>query len=512
MTKERHYSSTKIRDASSHFVIGRIVTGLLAMGWLVVLIRYMPAPEYGTYVACLAIFEVTNNLSGMGIGESIQRFLPELRVRGNSLEFGNFLLRSLKFRFLSAVLFGAALFAAFDTVTRLAGVSPPPGLALVFSVFFLAESLLRFFNDQLLGALLAQKTAQRIQTVKNFTRLAAVSALVGLSQPLALDTVFAFEVTSAVCAMLFAFPEVRQIRRESRMAGNSAQAAASLDSRAVLRYGTFAYLSLCTYQIYGSDTLKLIVSRLLGSVEIAAYGMAAALADTLRRYLPLFLLSGIIRPSLVARWTENRDPAQLNHLCNLAFKINLFFLAPVIAFMAVAGDQFGDWLSAGKYTSAGLLLTLMTALIATQSLRIVFAMLSAAYTFPAASFTATLISTLGLPVSVWLGQRYGSIGVLGGTLASDLSWIVVLVVRLHLAKCSFRPDWIGIAKLTLAAAVGVQAAKRFPPYASDVYSLALAGVIVFVGYAASVLIFNPLGKNDWAVMKKLKPGRSVKKK
>ena len=147
MSKERHYSSAKIRDASSHFVIGKIGTGLLAMGWLVLLVRYMDAPEYGTYVACLAIFEVTNNLSGMGIGEAIQRFLPEVRILGGNQEFGSFLMRALKFRLLSAALFGSAMYLAFDTVTRLAGVSPQPGLAPVFTAFFMGESVLRFFNE-----------------------------------------------------------------------------------------------------------------------------------------------------------------------------------------------------------------------------------------------------------------------------------------------------------------------------------------------------------------------------
>ena len=511
MSKERHYSAAKIRDASSHFVIGKIGTGLLAMGWLVLLVRYMDAPEYGTYVACLAIFEVTNSLSGMGIGEAIQRFLPEVRILGGNQEFGSFLMRALRFRLLSAALFGSAMYLAFDTVTRLAGVSPQPGLAPVFTAFFMGESVLRFFNDHLLGALLAQKTAQRILMVKNSVRLLAGLALIGIAQPLTLNAAFSFEVTSAVCALLFAFPEVRQIRREGRLVAQADNAEAVLNWRAIWRYGTFAYLSLCTYQVYGSDALRLIVSRFMGSVEMASYGMAAALADTLKRYLPLFLLIAIIRPTLVARYTENRDPAQLNHLCNLVYKINLFFLAPIIASMAVVGDQVGDWISAGKYTHAGMLLTLMTALLATQSLRLIFSMLSATYTFPATTFTATLASTAGLPISILLGLKFGSIGVLGGSLASDLIWITVLVFRLYFAKCSFIPDWLGIGKLAVAAVAATEASKYFSPYANDVYSLALAGTLVFVTYVTLAYILRPFGKEDWTVMKKLKRGRKEKK-
>lgn len=503
MNKPRHYSAGNIRDAAAYFIVGKTVAGGLAVAWLIVLLRNLSPPDYAAYVVLLAVFEITNALSGFGVPEAVQRFLPETRVRGNNREFTTLLLRALQIRILTTVLSGAVVLVTFDAIVRFAGLEPPHGLAAVFAAFFIAESLLRFFNDHLLGALLAQKTAQRNQIVKNSIRLAALLILLGLSHTLTLDTIFWLEFISAMSALIFTLPEAKQLKGAPQDATTPSEFL--LDWRRITRVGVFGYLTICLYQLYGSDTLKLVVSRLLGATEAASYGMAAAIAEIIRRYLPLFLLHGVIRPSLVARYTENQSYEQQNHLCNLVFKLNLLILAPIIAFMAVSGDAFGAWISAGKYTSAGILLTVMTALIVSQAQRLVYAMLASVYTFPGTSLSATVASVVALPLSIFLGREYGAIGVLGGMFASDVIWITVVAVRLGIARRSYIPDRKGISKLIAAGIVGGGLAHLLVPHGEDLLGIVLAGFVVIGGYAGAAWIFKPFDSDDRLIIAKLIP-------
>lgn len=504
MNDERYYSAARVRDATVYFFAGKVATGGLALAWLIILLRHLSPSEYGAYVVLLAVFEITNALSGFGTPDVVQRFLPEARVRGSSTDFVTLLLRTLQIRILAAIWWGAILFFAFEALTSFVGLDPPNGLARLFAGFFIAESLLRFFNDHLLGALLAQKAAQRNQIVKNVIRLSVVLLLISLPYTLTLNTIFELELVSAICALFFAFREVKQLKSMHRQQ-EPATEATTLDLRRMLRFGLFNYLTVCIYQVYGSETLKLVVARLLGATEAASYGMAAALTETIRKYLPLFLFHGVIRPSLVARYAENRSCKQQNHLCNFVFKLNLFVLAPIVAFMAVSGDAFGAWISAGKYPSVGLLLTVMTALIVTQAQRLVYAMLASVYTFPGASLCATVVSVIALPLSVLLGREYGAIGVLGGTLASDVIWIAVVVIRLRMAGLPYVPDWEGIGKLLASAMVGGILASMFAPYSPNLFGVISAAFVVTGAYVAAVLLSKPFDYEDRLIIGKLIP-------
>jgi hypothetical protein len=178
-----------------------------------------------------------------------------------------------------------------------------------------------------------------------------------------------------------------------------------------------------------------------------------ALYDHVSRYLPATLLSGLIRPRLVASFVGPGGMDELARDTNLIGKLSLFALMPILVFALLAGDELLILLSDGKFSGTnyylGGLLVALIPLSQRQILETVAVTCEKSYL----CFFGAFIGATSLPLAyllLELGQGLWSAII--AIIVSQILFDAMLIIALTIIT-NFRFDSIGFFKLIVAALV-----------------------------------------------------------
>lgn len=497
------YSAAAARRSLGHFAGGKLVSAALGIAYLLTTVRAMEPGDYGRYVAVLASCEIFYLATGLGLSTVAQRYVAEYRVRAEAGAFCAFLNRALRRRLLLSLGFALGVLALWQPLMALTGMALDPTWRWMLGALLVASAGVSFL-EEVMGALLLQGYSQILGVLRNVAKLAFVTAALLAGAGLPLATVLAIECGVAVASWLAA--EVI-VRRWARRTPSSPQARADFASPTMDRVAWRFYAVQLLGQAYGTNMVKLLVTRLLGATQTAALGVAQSVTDMLRNYMPAHLLAAWVRPIMVARWVERRDLGELSLIANLVLKLNLLGLLPAAALFAVLGDPLLAWLTAGRYTGLGALLALLTGLTVLQSAHLLLTMVTLTLEQPGVSLRATLAAAATLPLLVLAMLGFGLHGAAIGLALGELAWVGVAWGLLRSRGFALRFDAAGVCKIALAALVAAGAGAMCLHTRNSLH-WALVAAAMALAYALALLILRPASASDLELVRRLLAARS----
>lgn len=468
----RPYSSAELRRSAWHFLSGKTISGLLTFTILLWLVRLLPVAEYGSYVSLIAATELGFAIGGLGLPWAAARFLPEARLRARPEVLRGLAWRLLRwqagFLFLLAALAGLT----FRHLLPALGIAVPVAAAAAWAGLIFVEGSGRFLREGLLSPLLQQGLVQSSLIARQALFIVLLGLLVALDR-IGLDTVLAAELAASLLSGLSALAGLsrylRALPRPQHDADWQAPSASTLWHVALPMYGGYL-LTLA----YSPQIFLLLLNRFSGIEVTATFGFLRNLYEQVARYLPATLLFGLVRPKLVASYADGGGMAELSRNANLAGKLSLFALLPVVGFSFAGGETLIELLSGGKFADTGLLFFgFMLALVPFSQRQLLE---TVAVTAGRATL-CTLGSAAGLftlPLMLWMlstgfGAWAGVLALGGGHL------LFVLLLIAGLDGVGYRADHAGLVKLLLAAAAGAFVAIIVPSF-----SLAWLNVVSWV--------------------------------
>lgn len=353
MADPGHYSLARIRRGAGHFLVGKALSAALTFGSFAMVARLLGASDYGAYAAVLACTELLLSLGTFGMDWAVARFLPEYRTRGTRRQLKRFTTAVVAFQALSiAIAMSLAALAAHWLSARLGAGAD---FVTLYAGVMFVEGMARVLRDQLLAGLLAQRAAQTCAVIRGgvLLLLLTLHPWIGDLTGSALGFVAAAEGTAAAAALVFgALSLTRLLRRHQPDPepddGTAWQAPALA---AVAGVAVSAYLGMLLVMPAGGPLLTLVLAQFAGPQAAGAFGFARGLVEQIRRFLPVELFLGLVRPGLVARYAQARDFEWLNRRLWLLFAVSAVSAMPVIALLvaqaplvtgAVAGASFAD--------------------------------------------------------------------------------------------------------------------------------------------------------------------------
>jgi hypothetical protein len=246
------------------------------------------------------------------------------------------------------------------------------------------------------------------------------------------------------------------------------------------RTGLNMYIAYLFTLLYSPQVFLVLVLRVLGTEAAATFGFLRSLYDQIARYLPAALLFNLIRPKLVASFVGGGGMAELAPNANMAGKLSLFALMPLIAFAAVGGAELIDWLSGARFGDTGFLfLGFMLALIP-FSQRQLMESVAVATGYSALCPRAAASGLLMLPLMA--GLLHFGLGLWAPVIALALGHLLFnLMILISLARrTGYRPDLAGFYKLIAAAVAAFLGAVWLPPL-SPLWLQVLADASVAMG-------------------------------
>lgn len=489
------YSASRVTSGVAYLVVGKAITSVAGIGTFLLLVRSLPVEQFAAYTVLFALVELVDAATGVGLAHVLSRYVPELYVRQRIGSMRRLMAWALSLRLGVVVI---ALTAIYLLVGKL---SPWIGLAGFEWAFqaYLAVVLAKVAATTIftvLESMLHQKAAQLgfgFVTVSRF----ALLALAASHGTLDLATVIAIEfATDAAGFAILFFALLRAIRGQQAARGDADWMDSNL--RRMSEFGLKGYLQHLLILPYGSSINRLLVGGSLTTPEVALFGFAQSIADLMERYLPVKLLSGVIRPVLTARYVRDGKFADLELSANLIFKINSVLISLGAVVVVAGGEEMVALVTGGRYSdgSVGLLL-LMCALVLMYSLRYMLDHVSHAVERNGPLIWSNAVITGSVLPGVALLPHLGVYALPSANLAGLVVGSAVLIWRLGRDGFKYHHDLSGLANMLLATggAIGIAEISRWGGASWPVAVIAAVPV-----FAALCFAFKPWRLEEKALL------------
>lgn len=500
---EDPFHASAAKRALGYFIVGKVLAGLTGFGFLVYAARGLATNDYGAYVSLVAILEITLLTTNLGAYPIAQRYVTEARLPANLPQLPVLVWATAAYR-------AATLLVACVLLGSLGGgglqwmkLANAAMLLPVYAVVIGFEGFARYL-DLVLESLLQQRLAQASALFRNIARLSAVAWATHFNQGLELATLVHIELACSTLGALFVM--VLMWRLMHRLVPSEvAKQAQPLDWRRMWAFAMPLTAAQVLSQLYSPDAIKFVIARLLGVVEVAAFGLAHSLSAMVQRYLPAQMLLGWLRPLLVSRHASGASGHELVATGNLILKLNHFLLVPAIVWVAVEAPTLVLLVSGGKAPSAAPLLSGLMALLILQALHVVLSMLATSIEDRRGVLLGILISVPGIGLGIWLTSSLGAIGMVLGLWASEAAYCVVTTLSLRRCGLPFMIDWPAWGRIGLAAGLpgGVIAATQGP--ATTVAGLSVHALIFALAYLLLSRALRPFKAHERARVNRMLP-------
>jgi len=309
---------------SFYAAFGTYATHFFSLLISVVLTRRLDRETYGVYSVLLSLYMVLTLLFSLGAQPVIQRYLPELDVRGNRRGVIRLTLYgALTHLFAGLVIalvcwFGRSWLADFYNIPagQFAGVMP----------FFILFTILKWEASILEETLTAHRSQQYRNIVLSLFQAAKwVLFLFLLPQDGSIQTVMFYLAVSNLFLFLAFAGRVTQLSLRV-----PARTSEELPVRRIARYGLLRYMSQATIIGFFTDIDVQLISHFHDPEQAGLYGFATKTVQMVASLVPIYFMLTVITPVYIREYTERKDPGQLIRVFGFYNKLVTAFLAPTL--------------------------------------------------------------------------------------------------------------------------------------------------------------------------------------
>ncbi len=446
------YSSVALTRSAAHFLTGKIASALLTLIILLWLVRLLSVEEYGIYVTLVAGMELMLALISLGLPWVAARYLPESRLYASGKILAQFVWQLIARLSLFLVIGSLLLFVVVPWFLVPLELAQHTNVARLYLLVLLVEGLGRNIREYILGPLLQQGMAQISLTARNLTLLLLLSIVV-VQGTVHLAHVVLVELAASMLGTALALRGlVRYLQVHRDLPGKGGWQPQNWGE--MWRIARHMYFNHLVTLVYSPQIFVFLIQRYAGLEATALFGFLRSLYAQISNYMPATLLFSLIRPKLIASYVGEGGMAELTRNANLAGKLSLFVLMPVLIFVWLAGDELVNLLSGGKFIGsgdylAGLLLVLIP-----------FSQRQILETVAVVSDMSHLCSWAGIFGALALPLAYGLIesgqGLWGPVIAMIVGQVIfnATLIAAMANTTIYRPDTIGFLKLAAAALAG----------------------------------------------------------
>jgi hypothetical protein len=248
------------------------------------------------------------------------------------------------------------------------------------------------------------------------------------------------------------------------------------------------YLSMMLNQPYSPQALLLLAGLFLPAPATATLGFARNLTELVRRYQPVEMLLGLVRPLLISTYAREHDFAGLARLSQLIYKLSLLTLCPVLVACTAYGDLLVDVLAKHKYPDAYWLVVGLGWTLVLRSHRLLVGTMANILDRPQLLTRTALATLVVLPLCAAgfaLGQGPLTLFIAACVEETLGTWLIVRGMRA--LGHAYAPPWAAMARVAsigMALSGLLLLARRWEP---SLASLALQAVAAAAGAVAIVL-------------------------
>jgi O-antigen/teichoic acid export membrane protein len=506
MHTDNPYSAYQVRQSLIHFIFGKGATAIIGIALLLLVVRALPVNEYGIYIALLAVLEITQLASNLGLFAAAYRYVPELRSQNQGTALQGLLFRLSVLRLLTLIAAVVVIGLLSAPIVDFLNIKNYEQVFVLYGLVIISEGFARYL-DILFDSLLLQKCSQIAVLVRNGLRLIGLAILVAtevgdvsLINWVKVELLASF-IGAIISVLMLSRYSLNLKRKSPGLKGENVRPGR------YLVYAGPSYLAQLIGLVYGPETTKLILTKIAGVLQVGAFGFAASFSAMLQRYLPVFLLLGLVRPLFVSTHNSVDRNKRLNQLTNIVLKLNLFVLFPLIAFMLASGNQLASFLSGGKFPDAGSFLVILMVLLVFQTWHAVLSLVTLALEDGISGLHGTVLGLLGLLAGVAFLPKFGAYSLCVGLVLSEIMWCGYVLFSLYKKGLKIENDWLGTGKIFIFSLIALLVAELSKQLFKAPQLVTICSDLIIIGTVFTFLsyLIKPFTSDERNLINKILP-------
>jgi len=472
---------SKIKSGSIWLGIRFIISGLLGVIAMPLIARTLSVEEYGIYNILFAVSVWVSILTGFGLPNIFQRFIPEALQSQDYGLIKSLVKKGLLVRLILSV-FAVVFLALFPG--PIGNVFNVKGWERYFLIFLIAIICMLEVGlwRVVFNGLFLQKYAVISNICWSSCRVILISLVVlwgkGLTAVLIVETV-SWIVWLSLLA-IFYHKYFLAIHKETDKI--------ELPYKRFLRYGGFSFLSEMGSTVLDMATDLFVITIYLGPVAAGIYGFCDRIIKLFRQVLPHAVLRNIIQPVFFAHYAETQNLKELEKMFNFLTKLTALFLFPLAIWLCVLGKEFIFYIFGEKYLSAYLPLCIIISFFAANAFSESAGLVLQSIEKVNILFYSKIFAFYNLVGDLLVVKSYGVVGVALVTSSAVLFknlfclYFTRQYINLHI-------HFVSLMKIVTNALLMGLALSLMRPYIDSLFSFILISAIGAVVYFA-ICFFN----------------------
>ncbi|MGZ8270518.1 MAG: beta-1,6-N-acetylglucosaminyltransferase [Methylophilus sp.] len=348
------YSSARIKVGLLHFMLGKGASAIAGFAAMLLVIRELSVSSFAAYSILVAMVEIITAISGFGLVHALLRYVPELYAKHYQLSLKKFLTYSICIRVV--VLFATGLVAYYlsDAIAPKIGLGAMLDAFKLFLLVVVVRSITHFIS-QILESTLHQGNAQLAFLLAAIARLVGMLYLAHQGNVTLIEVIWIELIADVLSLLVMLVGLIKIVADNTHINPEDDGNWPKRHLKQIAKFALTGYLQHLAITPYGGHANRLVGGGMLSIVSMANYGFAQSIYEYIKRYMPAQLLVGLIRPIVVARYSERKNFSTAANLCNQVMLVNVLLIIGLYVILMVAGKDGLMMISAGKYGADALL-------------------------------------------------------------------------------------------------------------------------------------------------------------
>jgi O-antigen/teichoic acid export membrane protein len=508
MAERDPYQSKHVRRGMRQFISGRLIQAVASLAVMLIMVRVMSVGEYALYITATALATFLGTVSIMGLDRVLTRYVPEGRLKATPARLIRFIntMNGLRLAAVGVIVLVVAL--GWPHLASWINL-PARGLILPVLLFAVVHAFVQF-QGIVMQSLMLQAALRNATTAIWLLRIVLLLGVLWAIPPLdALLALWLTVVSEAAGWLWMAGATLRHYADLRRSTESDAARDASWPGtpREILRFGWHNYLMGQASFPAQPRVQQLVAAAFFPPPVVAAFGFFRNLSVQLRGYLPFQLMKNLAEPVMIGRYVQTQDFSQLNAMTTAMLKMNILLIAPLAAWLAVAGGPAIALLTGGKFADlAWLLGVLVVSLVISSQVTLLVIAANAiglSNRLPAATITASICTVLLL----W--TQIPVFGIAALALSDMVFGLVTILLVVRSMKRAGYPYRFGAGSLLRMAALAFLVAglgwgvTKFWPDHSSVLAAVVGGFVMVSLYWALNIVWKPFNERERVLLRKI---------
>jgi O-antigen/teichoic acid export membrane protein len=371
------YGGKRFKRGLLFFTLGKVVSGISGFLAMVLVVRLLSVQEFAHYSVLVSLIEIFAAFSALGLSHVLLRFVPELYVKHYTYALKQLVLKTFLIRSAVLVLMVLLSYQFALPISRFFGMTNFTTAFQLYLIVVLLRTTL-FFLSQILESTLHQNVTQLAFIMATVARLVGMLYL-SYGETVSLQDVIWVEIVSDVLGlilMLYGILDVIFSNHGDHKSQRIDIGWLKINEAQIRHVAVTGYSQHIIGLPFGSNTNRLVGGYLFAVPMMASFGFAQSIYEYIKRYLPAQLLLGLVRPVVVARYSQSRNFNESEQIGSSMMLVNMLLIGAIVLVLLVSGKPLLSWVSHGKYHGDALtvLLALM-AVLALETHRLILEML-----------------------------------------------------------------------------------------------------------------------------------------